>query len=128
MIKYIIQKTATAGLIVPHPKNPIFQYVFDCLSYNRMNGTPILYLKVSTVSRWLTKRLSLRVPRKRKKSNEIKSQLRGRQLTSISADYSIYKKKTIHKWPRSIENKCLPLQFLETKIRLAWQGNGIFCR
>ena len=30
--------TATAGLTVPHSINPIFQYIFDCLGFNPMNG------------------------------------------------------------------------------------------
>ena len=30
--------TATAGLNVPHSINPIFQYIFDCLGFNPMNG------------------------------------------------------------------------------------------
>ena len=34
----IIQMTATAGLTVPHSINPIFQYIFDCLGFNPMNG------------------------------------------------------------------------------------------
>ena len=33
-----IQMTATAGLTVPHSINPIFQYIFDCLGFNPMNG------------------------------------------------------------------------------------------
>ena len=34
----IIQMTATADLTVPHSINPIFQYIFDCLGFNTMNG------------------------------------------------------------------------------------------
>ena len=34
----IIQMTAMAGLTVPHSINPIFQYIFDCLGFNSMNG------------------------------------------------------------------------------------------
>ena len=34
----MIQITATAGLTVPHSINPIFQYIFDCLGFNPMNG------------------------------------------------------------------------------------------
>ena len=34
----IIQMTATAGLTVPHSINPIFQYIFDYLGFNSMNG------------------------------------------------------------------------------------------
>ena len=34
----IIQMTATAGLTVPHSINPIFQYIFDSLGFNPMNG------------------------------------------------------------------------------------------
>ena len=34
----IIQMTATAGLSVPHSIKPIFQYIFDCLGFNPMNG------------------------------------------------------------------------------------------
>ena len=34
----IVQMTATAGLIVPHSINPIFQYIFDRLGFNPMNG------------------------------------------------------------------------------------------
>ena len=34
----IIQMTATAGLIVPHSINPIFQYIFDCLGFIPVNG------------------------------------------------------------------------------------------
>ena len=34
----IIQMTATAGLTVSHSINPIFQYIFDCLGFNPMNG------------------------------------------------------------------------------------------
>ena len=30
--------TATAGLTVPHLINPIFQYIFDCLGFNPING------------------------------------------------------------------------------------------
>ena len=30
--------TATAGLTVPHSINHIFQYIFDCLGFNPMNG------------------------------------------------------------------------------------------
>ena len=30
-MKHIIQRTATAGLTVPHSIHPIFQYIFDCL-------------------------------------------------------------------------------------------------
>ena len=30
--------TATAGFTLPHSINPIFQYIFDCLSFNPMNG------------------------------------------------------------------------------------------
>ena len=28
----------TAGLIVPHSINPIFQFIFDCSGFNPMNG------------------------------------------------------------------------------------------
>ena len=38
MKQNIIQTSATAGLTVPHSINPIFQYIFDCLSINPMNG------------------------------------------------------------------------------------------
>ena len=38
MKQNIIQMTATAGLTVPHLINPIFQYIFDCLGFNPMNG------------------------------------------------------------------------------------------
>ena len=34
----IIQMTATASLAVPHSINPIFQYIFDCLGFNLING------------------------------------------------------------------------------------------
>ena len=34
----IIQMIATAGLTVPHSFNPIFQYIFDRLGFNPMNG------------------------------------------------------------------------------------------
>ena len=34
----IIQMTVTAGLTIPHSINPIFQYIFDCLGFNSMNG------------------------------------------------------------------------------------------
>ena len=34
----IIQMTATAGLTVPHSIKPNFQYIFDRLSFNPMNG------------------------------------------------------------------------------------------
>ena len=34
----IIQMIAMAGLTVPHSINPIFQYIFDCLGFNPMNG------------------------------------------------------------------------------------------
>ena len=37
-MKHIIQMTATAGLTVPHSINPIFQYIFDFLGFNPMNG------------------------------------------------------------------------------------------
>ena len=30
--------TATAGLRVPYSINPIFQYIFDCLDFNPING------------------------------------------------------------------------------------------
>ena len=30
--------TATAGLTVPHSINPIFQYIFDYLGFNPING------------------------------------------------------------------------------------------
>ena len=30
--------TSTVGLTVPHFINPIFQYIFDCLGFNPMNG------------------------------------------------------------------------------------------
>ena len=36
-MEHIIQMTATAGLTVPHSINPIFQYIFDCLSFNLIN-------------------------------------------------------------------------------------------
>ena len=34
----IIQMTTTAGLTVPHSINAIFQYIFDWLGFNSMNG------------------------------------------------------------------------------------------
>ena len=34
----IIQMIATPVLTVPHSINPIFQYIFDCLGFNSMNG------------------------------------------------------------------------------------------
>ena len=34
----IIQMTATSDLTVRHSINPIFQYIFDCLGFNPMNG------------------------------------------------------------------------------------------
>ena len=34
----VIKMTATAGLTVPHSINPIFQYIFNCLGFNPMNG------------------------------------------------------------------------------------------
>ena len=34
----IIKMTATAGLTVPHSINLIFQYIFDCLGFNPING------------------------------------------------------------------------------------------
>ena len=34
----IIQMTATAGLTVPYSINTIFQYIFDYLGFNPMNG------------------------------------------------------------------------------------------
>ena len=33
-----IQMAETAVLTVPHSINPIFQYIFDCLGFNFMNG------------------------------------------------------------------------------------------
>ena len=38
MKQNIIQMTATAGLTGPHSIKPIFQYIFDCLGFNPMNG------------------------------------------------------------------------------------------
>ena len=37
-MKYNIQMPATADLTVPHSINTIFQYIFDCLGFNPMNG------------------------------------------------------------------------------------------
>ena len=37
-MKHIIQMTATAGLTILHTINPIFQYIFDCLGFNPING------------------------------------------------------------------------------------------
>ena len=34
----INQMTAAADLTVPHSINPIFQYIFDCLGFNPMDG------------------------------------------------------------------------------------------
>ena len=34
----MIQMTATTGLTVSHTINAIFQYIFDCLGFNSMNG------------------------------------------------------------------------------------------
>ena len=34
----IIQMTTKAGLTVAHSNKTIFQYIFDCLGFNPMNG------------------------------------------------------------------------------------------
>ena len=37
-MKHINQMTAMASITIPHSMYPIFQYIFDCLGFNPMNG------------------------------------------------------------------------------------------
>ena len=91
----IIQMTVTAGLIVPHPINPIFQYIFDCLGSNRMNG--YLDFVFQGINRLWVVGVTLILkdsPQKNIQRGQITAPRRPIDI-SISADYSISKNSAL---------------------------------
>ena len=72
----IIQMTATAGLTISHLIHPIFQYIFDCLGFNPMNGNfDFVFQDLNRL--WMVQRGQITGP--------------GRAIDiSISANYSIF--------------------------------------
>ena len=87
----IIQMTATAYLTVPHSINPIFQYIFDCLDFNPMNGN--FDFMFQAFNRLWMIRVTLILngsPQKIVQRGQISAPRRPIDIR-ISADYSIFK-------------------------------------
>ena len=86
----IIQMTDTAGLTVRHSINPIFQYIFDSLSFNPMNGDfDFVFQGLNRL--WIVK-LTLILngsPQKIVQEGKITAPRRRIDIR-ISADYSIF--------------------------------------
>ena len=82
--------TATTHLTVPHSINPIFQYIFDCLGFNPMNGNfDFVFLGLNRL--WMVSvTLILNVyPQKIVQRGQITAPRRPIDIR-ISADYSIF--------------------------------------
>ena len=86
----IIQMTATAGLKDPHSINPIFQYIFDCLGFNSVNGNfDFVFQGLNRL--WMV-RVSLILdcsPQTVVQRRQITASRRSIDI-EISADYSIF--------------------------------------
>ena len=135
-MKYnIIQMTATADLTVPHSINPIFQYIFDCLGFNPMNGNfdfvfqDLNPLWIVSVILLLNGSLQKNSPTGSNHSSEA-----ANWQQNFGWLFDFRKRGTkdrllrwlCGKWPHSLETKCRrchPHQFSEAKIRWAWHGN-----
>ena len=90
-MKYnIIQMIATAGLIVPHSINPIFQYIFDCLGVNPINGNfDFVFQGLNRLWMVSVTLILNSCPRKIVQRGQITAPRRSTDI-SISADYSIF--------------------------------------
>ena len=87
----IIQMTATDGLTVPYSINTIFQYIFDCLSFNSMNGNFDLVFQDFNRLWMVSVTLILNgSPQKTFERGQITALRRPIDIR-ISADYSIFK-------------------------------------
>ena len=90
MKQNIIQMTATASLTVRHSINPIFQYIFDCLGFNSMNGNfDFVFQGLNRL--WMVSVILILndSPQKIVQRGQIKAPMRPIDI-GISADYSIF--------------------------------------
>ena len=82
--------TVTAGLTVPHSINPIFQYIFDCLGFNPMNGNFDFLIQGINRLRMVSVTLILNgSPQKIVQRGQITTPRRPIDIR-IPADYSIF--------------------------------------
>ena len=95
-MRHIIQMTTTAGLTVPHSMNPIFQYIFDCLSFNLVCGNfDFVFQGLNRLWMFGVILIFNGYPQKIVQRGQITAPRRPIDIR-VSADYSIFEKLVEH--------------------------------